>query len=157
MSDTFIQNYIHIVIAVRGRDSLISPIWKDRLYAYITGIIQNNGHKLMIINGVADHVHIFISLKPTQSISDLVMNVKRDSSSWINSHHFVAGKFQWQNGYGAFSYSHSQVNGVVKYILNQEKHHKKKTFREEYINILKAFKIEYNPKYLFEWIENDSV
>jgi REP element-mobilizing transposase RayT len=157
MADTFIQNYIHIVIAVKGRACLISSGWKDKLFAYITGIIQNYGHKVMVINGVADHVHIFISLKPTQAISDLVMNIKRDSSVWINSHNFMPGKFQWQNGYGAFSYSHSHVDKVIKYILNQEEHHKRKSFKDEYINLLEAFKIEYKQEYLFEWINADKV
>jgi putative transposase len=154
MPDTFIQNYIHIVIVVKGRACLIKSSWNNKLYAYITGIIQHYGHKVMVINGVSDHIHIFISLKPTQSLSELMMNLKRDSALWVNSNHFLVGKFQWQSGYGAFSYSHSQIDKVINYILNQEEHHKKRTFKEEYVQMLEAYKIEYNPKYLPEFVDN---
>ena len=137
MANTFTQIYIQFVFAVQNRISLIQAEWKDELYKYITGIVQNNGHKLIAINGIANHVHIFIGYKPNQLIPDLMQDVKGSSSKWINEKRFVKGKFSWQEGYGAFSYSNSQIDSVVKYINDQEMHHKKHTFREEYILLLK--------------------
>jgi REP element-mobilizing transposase RayT len=150
MANTFTQIYIQFVFAVQNRASLIQPEWKDELYKYITGIVQKNGHKLIAINGTANHVHIFIGYKPHQLIPDLMQDVKGSSSKWINEKRFIKGKFNWQEGYGAFSYSHSQIDQVVRYINDQEKHHKKKTFREEYISLLKKFNIEFDEKYVLK-------
>ncbi len=122
-------------------------------FKYITGIVKNKKQKLICINGVQDHVHILIGLKPEKAISDLVRDVKNNSSDFINKNKLVRGRFSWQKGYGVFSYSNSQLDRVVKYIMNQEKHHKRKTFKEEYIEFLEKFSIEYDEKYLFDWIE----
>jgi REP element-mobilizing transposase RayT len=148
MANTYTKIYLHIVFAVQNRISIIQPEWKDELYKYITGIIKNNGHKLIAINGMADHLHIAIGYKPHQLIPDLLQDIKGNSSTWINKKRFVRGKFNWQAGYGAFSFSHSHLDAVVKYINNQEKHHKKKTFREEYIELLKKYDVEYDDKYI---------
>ena len=153
MAGTFSQIYIQIVFAVKGRQNLIGKEWKNELNKYIAGIIKGKGQKTIIVNGMPDHIHAFIGLKPSISISDLVRDIKNNSSNFINEKKLVKGKFSWQEGYGAFSYSHSQIESVYNYILNQEKHHKKKTFREEYFEFLKKFEIEYNEKYLFDWIE----
>ena len=153
MAGTFSQLYIQIVFAVKGRKNLIDKKWKDELYKYISGIITNKGHKSIIVNGVSDHIHIFVGLKPSMAISDLVRDIKNNSSNFINDKKFVESKFSWQEGYGAFSYAHSQIEQVYNYILNQEKHHHKQTFKEEYLEFLQKFQIEYNEKYLFEWID----
>jgi len=153
MANTFTQIYIQFVFAVQNRASLIQQEWKDELYKYITGIVQKNGHKLIAINGTANHVHIFVGYKPHQIIPDLMQDVKGSSSKWINEKRFVKGKFNWQEGYGAFSYSHSQIDQVVRYINNQEKHHKRKTFREEYILLLKKFNIQFEGKYILKDVE----
>lgn len=153
MSGTFSQVYVQIVFAVKGRENLIAKSWKDDLHKYIAGIIKGKEQKPIIVNGMPDHIHAFIGLKPSMSISDLVRDVKNNSSNFINQHKFVKGKFSWQEGYGVFSYSHSQISSVYDYILNQEEHHKKKTFKEEYMELLKKFEIEFNEKYLFEWID----
>jgi len=148
MANTFTQIYLHLVFAVQNRISLILPEWKDELYKYITGIVKNNGHKLIVINGMPDHLHIAVGYKPHQLIPDLLQDIKGYSSKWINQKKFVRGKFNWQGGYGAFSFSHSQIDRIVKYIINQEIHHKKKTFREEYIELLKKYNVSYNEKYV---------
>lgn len=153
MSGTFSQVYVQIVFAVKGRENLIAKSWKDDLHKYIAGIIKGKEQKPIIVNGMPDHIHAFIGLKPSMSISDLVRDVKNNSSNFINQHKFVKDKFSWQEGYGVFSYSHSQISSVYDYILNQEEHHKKKTFKEEYMELLKKFEIEFNEKYLFEWID----
>ena len=148
MANTFTQIYLHLVFAVQNRFSLIQPLWKDELYKYITGIVQNNGHKLITINGMPNHLHIGIGYKPHQMIPDLLQDIKGNSSTWINKKKFVKGHFNWQAGYGAFSFSHSHIDRVVQYINNQEKHHKKKTFREEYIQLLQSYNIPYDEKYI---------
>ena len=153
MPNTYTQLYIQFVFAVKGRESLIEKTWKDELYKYVTGIVQNNKSKLIAINGASDHVHIFIGYKPIISIPDLVKDIKVVSSLWINEKKLVHGKFSWQQGYGAFSYSRSHIDTVCKYIANQEEHHKRKTFKEEYVEFLNRFEIEYDEKYLFEFIE----
>ncbi|MEW6685891.1 MAG: IS200/IS605 family transposase [Candidatus Edwardsbacteria bacterium] len=150
MANTYTQIYIHTVFAVQDRTSVIQQTWKERLYKYITGIIQNEGHKLIAINGRPDHIHIFIGMKPLQSIAALVQKIKANSSKWINENRLCVGRFSWQEGYGAFSCSHSQIDSVVKYIMNQEVHHKKVTFTEEYRRFLKLFDIEYDARYIFE-------
>lgn len=148
MANTYTQIYIQSVFAVQDRGSLIKEEWKDELYKYITGIIQNNKHKLIAINEMPDHLHVFIGYKPHQLIPDLLKDIKGCSSKWINEKRFIRTRFSWQAGYGAFSYSHSQVDNVVRYIMNQGEHHKKKRFQEEYHEFLKSFNIEYDERYI---------
>ena len=155
MANTNTQIYIHIVFAVQGRQNLILKEYKEELHKYITGIVQNKGQKLIAINSMPDHVHIFIGMKPTAALSDLARDIKNNSSTFINEKKWVRGKFNWQKGFGAFSYGHSQIDVVVKYIQNQEEHHEKKTFREEYLEMLQKFAVEYDEKYLFEWIDSE--
>lgn len=152
---TFYQIYIQVVFAVKGRNSLIAQSWEEELYKYITGIITNKGQKLIAINGMPDHIHILIGMKPSCCLSDLVREIKKSSNAFINEKKFSKFKFEWQEGYGAFSYSHSSLDNVIAYIQNQKEHHKKKSFREEYIDFLKKFEVEYKDEYLFNWIEND--
>lgn len=152
MAGTFSQIYIQIVLAVKWRACLISRKWSNDLYKYISGIITNKGQKSIIVNGMPDHIHIFVGLKPAMSIADLVRDIKNNSTNFINDNNLVKGKFSWQGGYGAFSYSHSSINNVYNYILNQEEHHRKKTFREEYLEFLEEYKIEFDERYLFDWI-----
>lgn len=150
MANTYTQIYLQFVFAVENRVSLIRSAWKDELYKYITGIVQNNKHKLIAINGMPNHIHVFIGYKPHQLIPDLLQDIKGSSSTWINKKRFIKGHFDWQAGYGAFSYSHSHIERVAKYIMDQEKHHKKKTFREEYIELLKRFNISYDERYVLK-------
>lgn len=150
MSNTYTQIHIHFVFAVKYRLGLINVEWKEELYKYITEITQSNKQKLLAINGMPDHIHILIGMRPTQSISDLMKEVKQSSSLWINENKLTNTKFAWQEGYGAFSYSKSQIDNVIKYINNQEEHHKKKTFIEEYLEMLTKFEIEYNENYIFK-------
>ena len=152
---TFYQIYIQVVFAVKGRNSLIAQSWEEELYKYITGIITNKGQKLIAINGMPDHIHILIGMKPSCCLSDLVREIKKSSNAFINEKKFSKFKFEWQKGYGAFSYSHSSLDNVIAYIQNQKEHHKNKLFREEYIDFLKKFEVEYKDEYLFNWIEND--
>jgi REP element-mobilizing transposase RayT len=156
MANTFTQIHIHVVFAVQNRISLIKNDWQQRLYKYMIAIIQKHGHKVLSIGGVTDHVHILFGLRPTQSLSSLMQEVKRDSSEWINQNRFVIGKFSWQEGYGAFSYGKSQISNIVKYIENQEKHHDKQSFTDEYRKILDRFGIEYDNQYIFHEIEQDA-
>ena len=153
MANTYTQIYIHIVFAVKGRQNLISKNWNEELYKYITGIITNEDQKLIVINGMPDHIHILIGLKPNKALSDLVRDIKANSSRFINEKRWINGKFEWQTGFGAFSYNHSQLTNVINYIQNQEEHHKKKTFKQEYLQFLKKFGIEYDEKYLFAWYD----
>ena len=152
MANTYSQIHLQFVFAVKYRSSLICSHWKEELYLYISGIIEKQGHKLLAINGMDDHIHIFIGMRPNQSVSDLLQDIKRNSSLWINQKGFVNGKFEWQEGYGAFSYSKLHVKSVIDYIKNQEKHHKRISFREEYIDFLKKFEIEYDERYIFKEI-----
>lgn len=154
MANTYTQLYIQFVFAVKHRHGLIQSGWKDDLYKYITGIVQNQGHKLLAINGMPDHLHIFVGLNPKQSISALLQDIKSDSSTWINDQKRTTGKFEWQTGYGAFSYSHSHIDAVVKYIDNQEEHHRKRTFTEEYIDFLRKFDVPYDERYVFKPLED---
>lgn len=153
MANTYTQLYIHIIFAVKGRQNLISNNIKEELYKYITGIVTNEEQKLIAINGMPDHIHVFIGLKPNKSLSDLVRDMKANSSRFINEKQWMNGKFEWQTGFGAFSYSHSQLTNVINYIQNQEEHHKIKTFKEEYIEFLKSFDIEFEENYIFKEIE----
>lgn len=149
MANTFTQIYIMVVFSVSGRICLIGNTWKDELYKYITGIIKSKNQKLIAINGVGDHIHILLGIKPNIALSDLVRDIKANSSRFINEKKFIKGKFIWQEGFGGFSYSHSQLSSVIKYIENQEEHHKIKTFKEEYLELLEKFGVEYEIKYLF--------
>jgi REP element-mobilizing transposase RayT len=153
MPNTYTQIYIHIVFAVKGRQNLIQKNWEDELHKYICGIANSKEQKVYAIGGVGDHIHLLVSIKPDIAISDLVRDIKANSSRWINEKHFVMNKFQWQEGYGAFSYSKSQLDNVIAYINNQEQHHKTKSFKEEYIELLQKYNVEYDEKYLFDWIE----
>jgi putative transposase len=150
MGNTYTQLHIQFVFAVKYREALIHESWEQRLYQYITGIVQNHEHKLIAVNGMPDHVHVFVGLHPTQSVSDLMKTVKGESSEWINKEGFTKKKFRWQDGYGAFSYSHSHVPNVYKYILNKKAHHKKKTFLEEYREFLEKFEVGYDKRYIFK-------
>lgn len=153
MAGTFSQIYIQLVFAVKGRESLIHKEWEERLYQYITGIIRAKEQKLIAINGMPDHIHIFIGIKSSCCLSDLVREIKKSSNEFIQVNKLSKFKFSWQEGYGAISYSHSQIDAVAKYILNQKEHHKKTSFKEEYIDFLKKFEIEHDEKYLFNWID----
>lgn len=151
MAGTYSQIYIQIVFAVNGRANLLQKTWRDEVFKYIAGIVKGKNQKPIIVNGVANHVHLFVGLKPSISVSDLVRDVKNNSSNFINEQKYVRGKFSWQEGFGSFSYSHSQIEQVYQYILNQEEHHRKQTFKEEYLDFLKKFEVDYDEKYLFEW------
>jgi len=153
MANTYTQLYIHFVFAVQNRLSLIDQKWEENLYSYITGIVEKRKHKMMIIKGMPDHVHTLISMNPNESISDLMYHVKRNSSLWINDNRLCMGKFSWQEGYGSFSYGKSQVASLIKYIEQQKKHHKKRNFRDEYLEILKKFDVEHDERYIFKMIE----
>ena len=153
MPSTFSQIYIQIVFAVKGRESLIHTSWEEELYKYISGIINNKEQKLISINGMPDHIHLLIGMKPTCCLSDLVREIKKSSNDFVKEKKFVKGKFTWQEGYGAFSYSHSSLDNLINYIKNQKKHHQKKTFKEEYLELLHKFEIEFKSEYLYEWIE----
>jgi putative transposase len=153
MANTYTQIHLHVIFAVQNRTSLISPNWKEELYQYITGIVTNQGHKLLAINGMPDHVHVLIGLRPTQSLSELMQDIKGSSSKWINEKRLVSGRFKWQEGFGGFSYSKSQLDTVIKYIQNQEEHHNKRTFLEEYRAFLKLFEVDFDERYLFKEIE----
>lgn len=149
MANTYTQLYFHIVFAVKGRQNLISKKWKDELYKYITGIISNKNQKLMIVNGMPDHLHLLIGTKPNCNLSDLVRDIKANSSKWVNEKGFINGKFEWQTGFGAFTLGQSQIPKILNYIKKQEEHHRKRTFREEYIEFLNAYEIEFKNEYLF--------
>lgn len=153
MAGTFSQIYIQAVFAVKGRENLIDIKWRDELHKYISGIITGKDQKSIIVNGVGDHIHCFIGLKPSISVSDLIRDIKNNSSNFVNDNEFIKGKFRWQEGFGAFSYSHSHIERVYNYILNQEEYHRKKTFKNEYTGLLTKFNIEHKTEYLFDWIE----
>lgn len=154
MADSFSKIYIHVVMTVQRRNCLISRTWKDRLYQYMTGIIRNKGQKLIIIGGMPDHIHILMEVKPTCALSDLMRELKAMSSKWINENKLVLGRFEWQKGFGAFSVGYSQVDHVCRYIINQESHHKRRSFREEYINLLEENDISYQAEYIFHCLED---
>lgn len=149
---TFSQIYIQYVFAVKGRQNLLHKAWREEVFKYMAGIIKGKSQKPIIVNGVTDHVHVFVGLKPSMNISDLVRDIKNNSSKFINEQGWIQGKFSWQEGYGAFSYAHSQIESVYQYIANQEEHHRTKTFKEEYLEFLQAYEIGYDENYLFDWI-----
>ena len=154
MANTYVQAYFHLVFSPKNREALIEKSWKDALEKYITGIVQNNGHKLIAIGSMPDHIHIFIGYNLNQTIPKLVEEIKTSSNHWIKRQEFSKFKFDWQTGYGAFTHSHSQIDTVAKYVLRQEQHHQKKTFREEYLEILTKLEIEYNDEYVFTFFND---
>ncbi len=145
--------YAQIVFATKGREISIPQKHKEELHKYITGIVSNRKQKLLAINAMPEHIHIFIGFKPNICISDLVQDIKTASSLFIKEKQWIKGRFYWQEGFGSFTYSHSQLTNVINYINNQEQHHKRKTFKEEYLEILQKYDIEFNDAYLFEWYE----
>lgn len=149
----FTQLYIQLVFSPKYRERLLVKEIREEVFSYISGIITNRRHKSIIINGISDHMHILYGANPDDKISDLVACIKRESSTFINSKNWFRNKFHWQDGYGAFSYARSQLDRVYKYIARQEQHHKKQSFKEEYIDFLKKYEIEYNEKFLFEFFE----
>ena len=153
MANTFTQIHIHAIYAVQNRMSLIQKSWQERLYEYIIAIIQKHGHKVLSIGGMPDHIHILFGFRPTQALSNLMQEVKRDSSEWINQQRLVAGRFSWQEGYSAFSYSKSQVSTVAEYIEMQEEHHTKTTFIDEYKTFLEKFDLKYDERYIFQPVD----
>jgi putative transposase len=150
MANTYHQIYIQAVFAVKLRDAVIDKTWKDELHGVIGNLINETGCKTIIVNGVYDHIHCFFGLKPTIAVSDLMQTIKAKSSKWINDHHKTKTHFEWQGGFGAFSYGRSQMDDMYQYILNQETHHQKQTFREEYLNFLNKFEVPYDESYIFE-------
>jgi putative transposase len=153
MANTYSQIIIQIVFTVKHRENLISPNNRVELEKYISGIIENNGQKMLAIYAMPDHIHILVGMKPNISISDLVRDIKANSSRFINESNWIRGKFRWQEGFGAFSYSMGHLDSIVNYILNQEEHHRKRKFKDEYLKILEQYEIEYSDEYLFDWIE----
>ena len=153
MANTYTQIHIHAVVAVKFRASVIMPSWKERWQKYITGIVQNNTHKMLSINSMPDHLHLFFGFRPIQALSDLMRMVKGESSEWINNQRLTPSLFRWQAGYGAFSYARSQVKTVCQYIKNQEEHHRKKTFLDEYRDFLREFEVDYEDQYIFKSLE----
>jgi len=153
MPGTYSQIYIQIVFAVNGRVSLIHSTWEERLYQYINGIVQNKEQKMLAINGMPDHIHFLIGMRPSCCFSELIREVKKSSNDFIKDNKLTKYKFNWQEGYGAFSYSHSQLKDVISYIMNQKNHHRKKTFKEEYLDFLEKFNVAFEEKYLFHWVE----
>ena len=155
MANTYTQLNIHLIFVVNGRDNLLKNAFRKELFKYISGILKESGQFPLAVNGYLDHVHAFYELNPKNSISEIARIVKSNSSKWINDKEFLRTKFNWQKGYGAFSYSRSQRDSVIKYIVNQEEHHKKRSFKDEYLEFLNAFEVEYDEKYLFEWVDLD--
>ena len=150
MANTYTQIYLHVVFAVEGWQSLIAPEHNAELQKYITGIVSSRKHKLIAINNMPDHLHLLVGMRPDSSLSDLVRDVKAGSSKFINEKRWVSGRFSWQEGFGAFSYSRSQLGAVIRYIENQQKHHAKRTFREEYVELLEKFEVKYDRRYIFK-------
>lgn len=154
MANTFSQIYLQFVFAVKHRQSLIPKEHKEELHKYITGLVQNRKAKMLAVHCMPNHIHLFVGFKPVMSIADFVKEIKVESNEFINSKKWTNTKFAWQEGYGVFSYSQSHIDAVVKYILNQEEHHRKQTFKEEYYEFLEKFNIEYDEKYLFDFLED---
>jgi len=153
MANTYTQLNMHVVFSVKGKENILPAKIRSEIFKYISGILRNLEQYSLAVNGYKDHVHLFFEMQPTKSLSDIIRIVKTNSSKWINKNRFVAGKFSWQEGYGGFSYSRSQRNNVIQYIMKQEEHHKKKTFREEYLELLKLFEINFDENYVFEFYE----
>jgi putative transposase len=154
MANTYTQIYIHIIFAVKSRQFLIPKEHKEAVYKYITGVVQSRKHKMIAINGMPDHIHFLVGLSPDQSISDLVFDVKTAATKFIKQQDWMKFDFSWQRGFGAFSYSQSQISNVATYIENQEVHHQERTFREEYLDILQKFDVEYDDRYVFDFFDD---
>jgi len=154
MANTYTQCYFHLVFAVKNRNALIRKTWRDELEKYITGIIQNHNHKVLAIRSMPDHIHIFLGYNITHLIPDLVEEVKTSSNAWIKNNRLSPYKFEWQKGYGAFTHARSQLDTVVRYVLTQEEHHQKKSFREEYLEMLRKNDVDFNEKYIFEFFDD---
>jgi len=152
MANTYHQVYIQCVFAVKYRYAIIDKDWRPTLLGVIGNLINETGCKTIIVNGIEDHIHCFLGLKPVVSIAELMKTVKAKSSKYINDHQLTKSRFEWQEGYGVFSYSHSQIDQVYKYIANQEEHHKQQTFREEYLEFLEKFEVPYDERYIFEYL-----
>ena len=155
MANTYTQIYIQVVFAVQGRQCLIQPGYKNEIHKYITGIVTNQGQKMLQVNGVADHIHLLIGMKPNIALSDLVRDIKAASSTFINEKRWIRNRFSWQEGFGAFSYGHSQLDQVIRYIRDQEKRHQKNSFKNEYLSLLRKFDIAFEDKYVFEFVEDE--
>lgn len=153
MPNTYSRIYIHVVFAVQNRNSLINAEWEEELYKYITGTVQNKGQKMLQINGIHNHIHFLFGMKPDCNLSELVREVKKSSNLFIKGKGFTKFNFKWQGGFGAFSVSHSQLDKVIKYISKQKEHHKKKSFKDEYLEFLDKYDLQYDKRYLFEWID----
>jgi REP element-mobilizing transposase RayT len=153
MANTFSQIYLQFVFAVKNRQSLIARERKEELHKYITALVQNRKAKMLAVNCMPDHIHLFVGFKPTILISDFVKEIKVESNEFVNNKNWIHGKFSWQEGYGVFSYSHSHIDAVIKYVLNQEVHHQRKTFKEEYLNLLEKFEVPFEERYLFDFFE----
>ncbi|PKQ61572.1 transposase [Labilibaculum filiforme] len=153
MANTYTQINVHAIFSVKGRENVLRDGFREDLFKYISGILNNNGQYSLAVNGHLDHVHIFFELSPTMALSDILRIVKTNSSKWINQEKLVKGKFSWQSGYGAFSYSRSQRNNVIKYIMNQKEHHENKTFKQEYLELLEKFEIPFEGDYIFDFID----
>lgn len=154
MADTYTQCYVHLVFAVKNRNALIKKVWKNELEMYITGIVQNHKHKLLSIYAMPDHIHIFIGYNINHLIPNLVEEIKTSSNSWIKNNNLSNFKFEWQKGYGAFTHSHSQINTVINYIINQEIHHQKRKFRDEYMELLRKNEVEFKDEYVFTFFDD---
>ncbi|WP_207491996.1 IS200/IS605 family transposase [Aridibaculum aurantiacum] len=157
MPNTYTQLYIQLVFAVQGRQNLIAKQHRQTIHKYVTQVVQADGNKMLAVYCMPDHLHMLVGLNPEVSISNLVLDVKRATTNFINRDHIIGNHFHWQKGYGAFSYSRSSINSVVQYILNQEQHHQKITFHEEYIQFLKKYNVQYDEKYLFEFYDEASI
>lgn len=151
--NTYTQIYLHFVFAVKYREALIQPKYQNEIYSFISGLINSMGHKSFAVDGMPDHTHIFMSFNPKVSPSETIKEIKRASTNFINEKKWFPGKFRWQEGYGCFSYSKSQVDNVVKYVLNQKEHHRKITFRDEYLDFLNKFEVDFDKKYLFKFFD----
>lgn len=153
MGNTYTQISIHVVFAVKRRANVIEKQWRDELHKYIAGILENESCVSLAVGGWIDHVHIFFAHPPNKSVSEIVQTVKANSSGWVNKNNFIPGKFEWQSGFGAFSYARSQRDTVIRYIMRQEAHHSKKSFREEYLEMMDKFEVAYDERYLFEFYD----
>ena len=154
MANTYTQIHIHLIFAVKYRATQIDKAWKNELYKYLTGILTNKNHKMLNINGMPDHIHILFGMRPNEALSDIVRDLKKDSTDWIKKKGFIKGKFQWQEGFGAFAYGRTELDKIHRYIDNQEEHHGTTSFREEYLHFLKAFEISYDERYIFQELED---
>lgn len=152
MANTYNRIYIHVVLAISSRHCLIARHFRQELHEYIDETVRKKGQTLIAVNGMPDHLHLLLRLNPDVAVSDLVKHVKISSTRFVNEKGFVKGRFSWQEGYGAFSYSHSQLNSLIRYIRDEQSRHRKQSFKEEYLALLRKFNVDYDPKYLFEWI-----